>query len=95
VGSVPGEGTKVTVRKFLGGSLGGRASWSATDSLTVNVEGGAAQTAVAPGGAPQLIVRTHWSWSRWGPDSETWMQNVITVSDNGQCVITDTREGEP
>jgi Domain of unknown function (DUF4157) len=95
VGSVPGEGTEVKVRKFLGGSVGGRATWSAYDNLAVNVEGGAAQTAVGVGGAPKLIVRTHWYWGRWGPDSETWMQNEIVVGDDGRCTISCSREGTP
>jgi hypothetical protein len=59
------------------------------------VEGGAAQTAVASDGAPKLIVRTHWYWSWWGPDSETWMQNEIVVGDDGRCRISVSREGEP
>ncbi|HEX2513489.1 MAG TPA: hypothetical protein VH257_02210, partial [Chloroflexota bacterium] len=95
VGSVPGDGTEVIVHRFVGGSLGGHANWSAWDNLTVNVEGGQAQESIGPNGSPKLIVRTSWYWDQWGANSETYMEIHIHVGDEGIPVITATYEGTP
>ena len=93
--SVPGDGTQVKIHRFHGGSVGGRASWSAWDNLAVSIEGGGAQESVAGGGAIKLILRTKWYWDRWGPNSETNMENTLTVKDDGTTEIDAAYEGTP
>ncbi|WP_217913361.1 DUF4157 domain-containing protein [Miltoncostaea marina] len=94
--SLPGEGTTVKVRRWVTGKMTGRANWSAWDNLAVNVEGGAAQTTVGPTGAPRFILRTHWYWDRWGPNSETWMSLTIDIDEGGTPhVSNEEREGTP
>jgi len=95
VGSIPGQNTNAIIHRFIGATLGGRATWSAWDNLAVNVEGGAAQQGVHTNGSVKLIIRTHWYWSRWGPDSETWMESQMHVRDDGGCDISGTYEGTP
>jgi hypothetical protein len=95
VGDLPHNRTTVTVHKFIGGSVGGRATWSAWDNLSVNVEGGAAQQGVFSNGSIKLTIRTHWYWDFWGPNSDTWMQNEIHVTNSGDVSITGVYEGEP
>ncbi len=95
VGPIPNQGSEVVVHQFIGGSLGGYATWSAWDNLTVNVEGGDAQQSVHSNGSAKLIIRTHWYWDRWGPNSESNMQNEIYVEDHGGVTITWSYEGTP
>jgi len=95
LGSVQGEGEVVIVRRLVGGSLGGHATWSAWDNLTVNVEGGQAQQSFYPNGSPMLIIRTLWYWDQWGTNSETWMQTLVGVDDDGTPSIHSSYEGTP
>ncbi len=89
LGSVPGDGTAVVVHKLMGGNVSGEATWSAWDNLTVNVEGGSAQQSVHENGSIKLIIRTHWYWERWGPDSDSWMENTIHIDDEGKVIIAE------
>jgi hypothetical protein len=93
--SVEGAGREVTIHKFIGGMITGRATWSAWDNLTVNFEPGQAQEGVNYNGAPKLTARTHWYWDRWGPDSESWLEVEIKVNDDGRCDIRFTPDGSP
>jgi hypothetical protein len=94
VGKVPGDGREVIVHLFWGGMVSGDATESMWQSLTVNVEGGAAQESVADGGSPLLIVRTVWNWDRWGKNTESRMENKIALTDQyGLPVITGEYEG--
>jgi hypothetical protein len=88
VGSVPGEGTELTVHRFLSGQLTGKATWSMWDNLAVNVEGGQATQSIGPNGSPRFRVRTHWYWDQWGPNSNSWMENQIDLDDTGKPTIT-------
>lgn len=95
LGEIPGNGTEVIIHKFLGGSIGGQATWSAWDNLTVNIEGNAVQQGVHGNGSTQLTARTHWYWDRWGPNSETYMQNELYIQDSGEVEISVSYEGTP
>lgn len=95
VGSLSGEGEEMIVHRFIGGSIGGDYAWSAWQDLAVNIEGGAAQPGTAENGSAKLTVITNWYWGRWGPDSETKMQNELHVLDDGSVVITVDYQGTP
>jgi hypothetical protein len=94
VGSVTGDGQELIVRKFVGGMLTGRATWSAWDNLAVNVDGGV-QESVSAGGSPLLIVRTSWYWDQWGANSTTWMEIRVSVNDDGTLRMAAVYEGTP
>jgi hypothetical protein len=87
VGSLPDEGKMLQIHKVFGGSMGGRVTWSATDDLAVNVEGGV-QESVGKEGAPKLIIRTRWHWDRVGPDDVTFMEVTIDWPYNGEAEFT-------
>ena len=95
VGGVPEEGKLAIARRFTGGSMDGDATWSMHSSVAVNVLGGQAQLATRPDGAPELIIRTGWDWSRFGPDTQSKLETRISVTKGGQPIITSEREGSP
>lgn len=95
VGALPDEGTEVVVHKFIGGSVGGRCTWSAWQNLAVNIDGGAAVESYHDNGSVQFTIRTTWYWDRWGPNSESHMENEIYIGDNGLVTITVNREDSP
>jgi hypothetical protein len=85
--SVPGEGDEVSVRRFVTGRVDGQANWSAWMNLAVNIEGGQVQTSVGQDGAPKFILRTHWYWDRWGPNTESFMELEIEMDENARPVV--------